>query len=252
MLGELLNTNVFSFLLIFARVGSAMMLLPGFSASYVSARIKTAVAVTISFVLLPLLGPLLPPMPASVGDIFLLVLAEILVGSFFGLLGKIMTSSLQTAGTLIALHSSLANALLQDPVVEQQSSTIASLLSSIGLLLVFVTDLHHLMLSAVFQSYTLFVPGKPLIMGDFSEVVARTVASAFAIGLQMTLPFILTAVIYYAGLGVLSRLMPQLQVFFVGMPIQIMTQIAVLGIALSAIMMVFLTYFAEGFGAFVY
>ena len=196
-----------------------MMLMPGFSASFVSARVRLLFALAISFVLTPVLAESLPGLPASVSGLFLLLAAETLIGAFLGGLTRILVSMLQTAGTVIAYVSSMANALIQDPIAEQQSSTIAGFLGNVGVLMLFVTDMHHLMLNALVDSYSLFQPGQPLVMGDFSEMMARRVADSFALGVQLAAPLVITGFTYYVGLGLLGRLMPTMPVFFVGLPI---------------------------------
>ncbi len=250
MLNEFLTLNIFGFFLVFARVGSVLMLLPGFSANYVNIRTRILVALVISFVISPVLVGVLPALPASVAGLGVLVLSEVVIGVFFGTLTRIFMGTLQTAGTLISYYSSLSNAFIQDPIVEQQSSIIASFLSTVGLLLVFVTDTHHLMLRGMIDTYTLFIPGAPLPTGDLAQMIARRVADSFTLGVQLSSPLLLTGMVYYIGLGLLSRLNPQLPVFFFGLPIQITMQLAVLGITLSGIMMVFLSGLREYFVGF--
>jgi flagellar biosynthetic protein FliR len=165
-------------------------------------------------------------------------------------MARFVVAALQVTGTIISLVSSMANAFIQDPLADQQSSVIAGFLSTLGVLLLFVTDLDHLMLRAVVDSYSLFTPGEPLMMGDMTQMVARRVADAFALGLQLASPLVVTGFAYYLGLGLLTRLMPQMPVFFVGLPIQVTIQISVLALALSGIMIVFLTRFQEGLTGF--
>lgn len=250
MLNEILNLNIFGFFLIFARMGTALSLMPGFSATYVSARTRLVIALAISFVLAPVLIGSLPGIPSSVPGIAIMIVGEIIVGAFLGTLARILMGALQTAGTFIAYMSSIANAFVQDPITEQQSSVIASFLGILGMVLIFVTNLHHLMLKAVVDSYTLFVPGQPLLAGDVSLMIARRVADSFALGVQMSAPFIIIGFAYYMGLGLLTRLMPNMPIFFVGMPLQIIIQFSVLSLALSGMMMVFLSRFESEFTAF--
>ncbi len=251
MLADLLSINIFGVLLIFTRVGTAFTLMPGFSAAYVPQRMRLGLAIAVCFMLAPVLAAELPVMPATVAGLALLVGGEMLIGAFLGTLARIMVSALQTAGTLIALTSAMANALIQDPIAEQQSSTVAGFLVTAGVTLVFVADLHHLMLAALIDSYTLFVPGQAIAHGDFLQVIARRVADSFALGLQMATPFVVVGLVYYIGLGLLGRLMPQLQVFFFGLPIQISVQIWILTLTVSGILLVFLREFAEGYAAFI-
>lgn len=251
MLEELLRLNVFAFFMIFARVGTAIMFLPGFSATYIPTQFRLSLALAISFVVFPVIAARLPLPPASPAELFLLLGGEIVVGSFFGLIMRVLISSLQTAGTIASLSSSLANALIQDPIAEQQSSTISGFLLTIGLVMIFVSDLHHLMLRGVLETYAMFEPGQRLPFNDFAELMARQVADSFALGLQLAAPFVVVGLTYYIGLGLLGRLMPQLPVFFFGLPLQITVQMSVFTITLSGIMLAFLQNFQESVHRFV-
>ncbi|OHC75064.1 MAG: hypothetical protein A3G18_06215 [Rhodospirillales bacterium RIFCSPLOWO2_12_FULL_58_28] len=250
MLSEFLNLNIFSFLLIFARVGTSLMILPGFSSPVVNPQARIFVALGVSLVLTPILSADLPAAPPSALGLLALLVGEIIIGAFLGTIGVILVSALQIAGTIIALVSSLANAMIQDPIAEQQSSVVSNLITTIGVLLIFSTNMHHLMLSALSDSYTIFAPGKPLPIDDFTEFLSRQVAASFALGVQLSAPAMISGLVYYVGVGLLGRLMPMLPLFMFAMPFQIAAQLWVVMIAMSSIMMVFLAHFNEGFSAF--
>lgn len=250
MLADFLAVNIYAFMLIFARIGAAMMIMPGFAGAYVPVRVRLGAALAVSLAVTPWLAPLLPVQPAGPAALIAVFAKEIITGAFLGTLAAVFVSALQTAGTLISLFAGLANALVQDPIAEQQSSTIASFLSVMGVILVFVTDLHHLMLSAVIDSYMLFDPARPMFWGDAANVLARNVSDSFALGLRLAAPALLIAIVYYVGLGLLSRLMQSLPVFFIGMPVQITVQLWILMITVSGVMMVFLRHFQEGYVRF--
>ncbi len=245
MLNELLTLNVFGFFLVFARVGTAIMFLPGFSANFISVRVRLALGLSISFALFPFILPLIPKAPDSPSGVVLLVAAEAFIGAFLGAMGRVAMGAIQTAGTLIAMFASLANALIQDAITEQQSSVISGFLGTLALVLIFVTNMHHLMLETVVDTYAVFPPGRFEGFGDFALMFARGVGNSFALGLQLSAPFVIVAVVYYVGLGLLGRLMPALPLFFFMMPVQITVQFMVLMAALSGMMMVFLTHFQE-------
>jgi flagellar biosynthesis protein FliR len=241
MLRELLALNVFSFFLVFSRIGTALLLLPAFSAGWVNSRTRLLMALTISFAMFPVLADRLPGLPVTVSALALLIGGEIAVGAFLGTLGRIIMGALQTAGTLIAYFSSMANAMIQDPIAEQQSSLISNFLSVSATVLIVITGLHHLILRALSDSYSLFVPGEMISLGDFTEAVTVGFVESFSLGVQLASPFIVTAITYYLGLGLLGRLMPQLPVFFVGLPLQISMQIITMILVISTMMMVFLS-----------
>ncbi len=250
MLAEFLQLNLFAFFLVFFRIGMIMLLLPGFSAAYVSARMRLIVALAITLMLTPLLVDILPVMPDSATALTLLILGEVVVGSAIGLTIRVLLGALQTAGMLLALVSSLSNALIMDPIAEQQSSLLSSFLGTLGVVLIFVMDLHHLMIRAAVESYTLFQPGQPLPIGDFSNLLARRVADSFRLGVQMASPFVVVSIVFNSGMGILGRLMPALPIFFFAMPLLIMIQLLLLAATLSTILMYFLERFEDGMFVF--
>ncbi len=245
MLEQLIGLNVFSFLLIFSRIGSAIMILPGFGQRYVNVQTRLTFSLALSLLLTPVLINALPAQPGELSAMFALVLSEILIGIFLGLIPRIIVSALQTAGTVLALVSSMANMFILDPISEQQSALLSTFLGTMGLTLIFVTNTHHIMLQAVTESYSLFIPGQPLMVGDMTDTLARYMADSFSLGVQIASPLILSGVAYYVGLGILGRLMPALPVFFFGLPIQISIQLYLLIVTISGMMLVFMAYIQD-------
>ena len=222
----------------------AIAVLPGFSAAYVPMRMRLLMALALSILVTPALAGALPAMPATPAGLAVLLVGESAVGLFLGSVARIVFAALQTAGTFTAYLSSFASALVQDPVADQQSSTIAGFFTALGLVLIFVTDLHHPMLRAIVDSYDLFVPGAPPPLDDICNFIVRTAADSFALGVQLAAPFLIVNLVYNVGLGLLGRLMPQLPVFFFGLPLQLGLQLWVMMVAVSGLMLVFLDHFA--------
>ena len=255
MLDQLIGANVFLLLLVFTRVGAALMWLPGVGTAAVPANVRLAIALLVSLALAAPLAPILPAMPDSPSALALLLAGEALIGTLFGLVGRVLLAALQTAGTFIALFASIANAFVNDPVsgpiAEQQSSTVSGFLSLIGATLIVATDLHEVMLRALAGTYTLFVPGEPLPAGDLADMFARQVSASFLLGFQLSAPFLIAALIYNVGLGVLGRLMPALHVFFFGLPAQIALQLWLLTVVVTGMMLVFADRFRAAWVVFV-
>ena len=251
MFQELLPASVFAALLVFVRVGAALLLLPGYSAPYVPQRLRLLLGLMVALVVTPVVAPILPAMPESATALVLIILGETLIGLFFGTIGRLFLASLTTAGMFIAYASSMANALTNDPSAAQQGSISGSFLTAAALMLIFTLDLHHLMLMAVVDSYHLFVPGQVPPIGDFADMITRVVAQTFLLSFQIASPFILVAMIFILGLGLLGRLMPQMQVFFVAMPLQIGIGLVVLAATLPALLRWFVGAFENAFIPFV-
>jgi flagellar biosynthetic protein FliR len=245
MLAELLPEQAFSLLLIFVRLGTALMLLPGFGESYISPRIRLLIALTVTVVVQPVLPPVLPALPDSAAALFLLIFGEAFIGFFIGSVARLLMAALSIGGMMIATVTGLANALTNDPTAAQQGSIAGSFLSMLALMIIIVLDLHHVLLRGVIESYQIFVPGQSLLVGDISEMITRVVSKAFLLGFQIASPFIAVALIFNLGLGLLSRLMPQMQVFFIAIPLQIIIGLGILLIALPALIGWFITGFEE-------
>jgi flagellar biosynthetic protein FliR len=119
---------------------------------------------------------------------------------------------------------------------------VGNFLTLLGITLFFATDMHHLVLAALNDSYTLFEPGEVPAVGDVAALITRTVSGAFRIGIQLSAPFLAFGLVFNIGLGLLSRLMPQMQVFFVALPATILIGLLFLLLVLGTMMSVFLNY----------
>lgn len=248
-LAQFLPANVFAVLLIFARVGSAMMLLPGFGEFYVLGRWRLLLALAIALLLTPVLAPTLPPLPAGPAQLAAMIGSEALIGLFMGMVARILLSALDVAGTVASLQLGLSAAQIFNPMAAAPGTLTSTLFSVLGVLLIFLTDLHHLLLRAMVESYDVFKPGVLPPMGDFSEVITRSVAGAFSLGIEMAAPFIVLGTLFYAAIGIVGRLVPQLQILFVTQPLQIIGGLMALGFVLLAGMQWFLDAFAQQFAA---
>lgn len=241
--------EVYAYLLVFVRLGTTLMILPGFGASQISPRIRLLLGLAASLLITPLLQSQIPPLPASPSALCVLIVGEALVGGFIGLSARALFAALHAAGTFMALFGSFANALTQDPVVEQQSSTVSGFFSALGLVLIFASDLHHLMLRSLVESYGVFPVGLIPPAGAMAEAFTRIVSQSFSLGLQLSVPFLIASLVYNVGLGLLGRLMPQLQVFFFGLPLQLSMQLWLLIVTISGIMLYFLNRFSQFLGS---
>jgi flagellar biosynthetic protein FliR len=243
VLDEILSTNLFAFFLLFARLSGAMMLLPGFGEVVVSPRLRLSLTLAVSLAVFPLVGPSLPGMPASLAGLVGLILMEAVIGAFLGGAARVVMSALHVAGTVISFQSSLGFAQTVDPAAQSQGAIVSSLFGMLGVVLIFATGLHYLLLKALVDSYVLFPAGGFPPVGDLAELLVTIVAGAFTLGVRIAAPFVVYGLVFYTSLGLLGRLMPRIPLFFVAMPMQIMLSLTLLAIVLPAIMLWFLNYF---------
>lgn len=229
-----------AFLLTFARIGTMVMLLPGLGELTVSPRVRLTIALVLTAVIMPLHRIDYQVDLRSFGPVVIVLIEEILVGAVLGLTARLTIAALQVAGTVAANQMGLGFVTAVDPTQGQQGMLVGNFLAVLGVTLIFATDLHYLVIAALNDSYALFRPGEVPVMGDVANVLTGSVASAFRIGVQLAAPFLVFGLLFNLGLGVLSRLMPQMQVFFVGMPLSILVGFLILMLVLGAMMMTFL------------
>src|SRR5215212_3233765 len=234
-----------AFMLTFARVGTLVMLMPGIGEQMIPPRARLSLALLLTLVLFPLTRTLLPSggPPASVIGV---LIGEIAVGLVLGLSVRMVVAALQTAGNIVAQQLGLAFAMSVDPAMGGQQAAIGNFLTLLGITLIFAADLHHLALMAIRDSYAFMPPAGVPEVGDAGMLAIKAVGRGFALAVQIAAPFIVFGILFNLGLGVLSRLMPQLQVFFLAMPATILIGMLVLLATLSVMMNVFI----DGLGGF--
>lgn len=232
-----------AFMLVFARIGALVMLMPGIGEQMIPPRVRLALAVLLTLVLYPIVRPQLPPLvggfaaPGAVG----LLIGEILVGLMIGLVARMTLASLQIAGTIVAQQLGLAYAQVVNPAFGGVDSSIGNFLTLLGLALVFATDLHHLAIAAIAGSYQMLPPGGVPSTSDAAQLAVGAMARSFAVAVQISAPFIVFGLLFNLGLGVLARLMPQMQVFFLALPATILAGAVILFAVVGVMMSLFLS-----------
>ncbi|HWV21736.1 MAG TPA: flagellar biosynthetic protein FliR [Devosia sp.] len=234
----------FTYLILFARIAAMLMLMPALGEDTIPARLRLAFALMFTFVLYPLLSGIMPAMPQSIPGMVGLLLHEIAVGLIIGAIVRITTMATQIAGAVVAFQTGLSGAMAADPTQQgMQSAVFTSFLSFLGITLIFATDLHHMALAAIYESYEVFSPAMPIMSEDAMQLALKTVAGAFSVGVQMSAPFIVFGLVFNLGAGILSRLMPQLQVYFILMPANILAGLLLFALLLMMMMGWYLSAF---------
>ncbi len=226
--------------LIFARIGAVLMMLPGIGESYVPPRIRLSLALVVSLALWPVIAGVLPALPATVGGVAGWIIREVIVGLMIGALLRSFTTALSTAGEIVALQTTLAFAQTANPMQAQPGATLAAFLMLLGTTLVFATNTHHLFIAGLVGSYELIAPARPLVTGDFAELAIRTLGDAFMLGVQLSAPLLVFALIFNVASGLIGRVMPQFQVFFAAAPLSIILGLSVFALSLGVVGTVFI------------
>lgn len=242
---SLLPAFAAAYLLIFARIGTMIMLFPGIGELMLSSRMRLTIALILAALMYPLHRQAYQIDLSSLNPVLLMLGKELLIGAVLGISARLALSALQYTGSVIAQQLGLGFVTEVDPTQGQQGVIFGNFLAMLGLVLIFATDLHYLVIGALDDSYTLFSPGEIPATGDIAALTTRTVASSFRIGMQLAAPFLVFGILFNLGLGLLSKLMPQMQVFFVGVPLSILIGLLIFLVVLGAMMANYLDYLQD-------
>jgi flagellar biosynthesis protein FliR len=234
-----------AFVIVLARIGTLVMLMPGIGDRTIPARMRLSFALLLSLLLLPLIRPTLPPVTGGIEPFVKILMLEVLIGLMLGATVRITLSAMQLAGTVIAQQMGLSYSATIDPTAGIQNPTVATLLVFVATGLIFALDLHHLSIRGMHDSYAMMMPGEAPPVGDAAQLIISTFVNAFKIGIQISAPFLVFAIVFNLGLGVLARMMPQLQIFFVALPATVALGALILLAAIGVMMNVFITHFGS-------
>ena len=242
--------QVFAAGLIFARLGAIVMLLPAFGESFIPPRIRLSFALALSLMLFPLFANAAPALPASAGDMMGAVIKEVLIGLMIGGVIRLFMGSLATAGEIVSLQTTLSFSQTANPSQAQPSTTLATFLGLLGIVLIMATDLHHLFVAAIVRSFTLFPFARDVPIADAGQLAVQTVGGSFALGLQLAAPVVVFSLIFNIATGLVGRVMPQFQVFFVATPLIVLIGLSVFALSLGVIGMVWVDRYRDLIGTF--
>src|ERR1051325_4254257 len=194
-----------AFILMFARLGTMIMLLPGLGERSVPVRVRLTIALVLTFVMFPLHRDGYAINLRAPGPVIVALGQELLIGFLLGMTARLTISALQVAGSVVAQQLGLGFVTTVDPTQGQQGIILGNFLTILGITLIFATDLHHLVIAALHDSYRLFRPGEVPMVGDVAMLVTRIVGGAFRVGIQLAAPFLVFGLVFNHALGVLSR-----------------------------------------------
>ena len=244
-----LPTLAFQAVLLVARIGGAVMLLPGFGEAEVPTTLRLALALALVGMLLPVLAPALPALPAEPAELLRLLLIETAVGLWLGLLARLIALALAQAGQVGALMIGLASPLQGDALFGAQATALSRFFALLAALLVLGSGLYALPLRALAESYAVLPSGAPFAAGTAAESVALALGESLALALRLAAPLILLAVLGNLALALLGRVAPQVQVFILAVPAQVLAGLLLLALLLHTSLEVWGAMLREGFGA---
>ncbi len=247
-LSQALLSMSFDFMMVLCRVGAAIVLLPGLAEEGMPVRLRVGLALALSFLLVPTVVPLLPKPPGTIPGLLAMVCGELFAGGFLGWLARLIALALPAAGQVISLSTGFSSVLQPDANFGAQTAGIGRLFGVAAPVIILASGAYMMPLSALAGSYTAWPAGSPLPSGDVIDTVVSAVAAHFALALRLASPFMIMGLVWQMGLGLMSRLVPQLQIYFAALPGQVLGGVLLLALLCGGLVHVWLRAAEDGFG----
>lgn len=241
---EDLPAQATSFLIVFARVGAMLMLLPAFSDEAVPGQIRVLIAVGFTLGLYGLLGPQVPQVGTD-AKLAATVVAELTTGLALGMIVRIMFLAVTIAGSVMSLQTGLTSAVVPDAGLGGQVPVMAKLVSVAAVVVCLAMGVHHLWIAALVHSYNVFPIGGLPPADDFAQLAVATVTRSMALGVSLAAPLIVYGIVFNVALGLSARLAPTIQVFFIAQPLNILLGLSLFATILGAVLTAFAAGMAE-------
>jgi flagellar biosynthetic protein FliR len=243
----------------FARLVAFFSIIPFFGGAAVPARVKVATAMSLVVILYPSISASVPENQAlgfgALGFIALLI-KEVLVGFTLGFIASLVFEAVQVAGRIVDFQRGSTMGELYAPQVQSRVSELGQFKLQLAIVLFIAVGAHRLFIKSLLESYE-FIPA--LTFPNFTpgwspaaELIVKMTAAVFTIGLQLAAPALIALLLTDLFFGIINRVAPQVNVFFLSMPVKMLVGIIVVLIALPILASRMTFYFGESYKAFEY
>ncbi len=244
-MSESASVQVLCLFLVFCRVGSCLMIMPGFSSARLPAQIRLFLALAVSFALSPALIDSLRPLVEGASDAerIALIVTEVLNGAMIGLLGRTFLLALQFAGHVVANAIGMGQALGTAIEDNEPGAAIVSLITLTATTLIFVLNLHAEIARALVDSYSAIPPVDGFAARRALANFTDNLDEAFLLCLRISSPFILYAVIVNFAIGLANKMTPTIPVYFISLPFVLAGGLILFGYAMTDFFVLFMQDF---------
>ena len=242
---DALPIDAATFLILFARVGAVLMLLPAFSEEAIPMQVRLVMALGFTAGLYGMLAPRVGGLALNEAGLPMLIIAEMLVGMAMGMIVRILFSAAAMAGAVVSIQIGLASALVVDPSQGGHSPLLSRFLGLAAIVVCLALGVHHLWITSMVHSYGLFPIGGLPPAEDFAMLAVRVLGEATSLGIGLAAPLVIYGAVFNLGLGLAARVAPTIQVFFITQPLNLLLGFAVLAMVVGAMLNGFAAAMAE-------
>lgn len=241
------SLSVLTAFVVFSRIGACLLVMPGFSSPRIPVQVRLFIAVAVSLALTPLQIDVVRPLLAEGSPVQLLGVmgSELIIGAGIGLLGRMFFAALEFIGVAVAMSVGLSSNLGAPVEADEPLPALTTLLTLAATALMFLTDLHLEVFRALQASY-----GSLPITGGFAprftldQIVGKT-SEAFLLTVRIGSPFLIFSLMMNVAMGLVGRLVPGIQTFFLSAPFLLIGGLLLLSIVIRPMVLIFIDAFGR-------
>lgn len=228
----------------FCRIGGCFMVLPGISTARVSLRIRLFLSIAISIAIIPLMWDQIYAATRVGNSAYVVLIAsETFIGVTLGLIARYITLGLQFSGAAlsasIGFNAAPSGAILQN----EPQGAITNLITVSAIVLLFISDFHHLVIQTIVNSYDFMPIGTGFEVRMALVTLTDTLGETFLLMLRLASPFIVYGLIFNLAIGMVNKLAPQIPIYFISIPFILAGGLLLIYFGITN----YLTLFLDGF-----
>ena len=225
-----------AFFLILIRVSVILFMFPFFSARLIPVLVKAGLALVITVILYPVINSMMGPFPHTVWGMVHVVLSEFIIGMVLGLLVQLFFEGISIMGQLVGFQTGFAITNILDPQSGMQVSILSNMAYLMAVTLFLVLNGHHILLSAMRESFEIINVGSLGLNKQIYQTIMLTSGEMFGIAIKIGAPAIAALLFTKVAFGLITKLMPQMNIMIVAFPVQIVIGLLFFGISLTVLL----------------
>lgn len=233
------------FFMVFIRISSLILSVQAFFPSDAPALLKIGLSMVVSMIISPLMDTSTVISVNSLMGLIPMVFKEIIVGLSMGFIINLIFSIAQMAGQMMDFSIGFSMMTLFDPIASENLSVMGRVLYWLSLMVFMLVDGHLIVIKALIDSFKVVALGGFTFLPQHSTYMIHIIFEFFVIGFKIAIPIILILLITEIVLGLVSRVMPQLNAMILGMPIKLLVGLSAFGVLIPMIMKAIVTNFGR-------
>lgn len=227
------HNEIMNYILVFIRISAMIAWFPIFGDKNTPITLKILFSFVVALIVYPVIKPHITiQIPENLIGLLIIIFHEVSIGLLIGLVAKGVFYAIGFGAQLISFQMGFGMVSVMDPNTQSRVSLINQFQMAIATLLFFATNMHHVFFGALITSYSQVAPGSFALTAGFLTEILRITSSIFVVGFKIAAPVAVVLLITNAGLGVLSRAVPQMNVYMVSFPITISLGFLILALSI--------------------